>query len=378
MKIIHIIPNLKKGGAERIVIDIIRTLSKKKELVVKLILFEDKIEYDVGDINHLIEIVPSKVSLSVSKKNVLNVTQLQEVFDFFKPNIIHSHLFEAEIVSRSCFFPSAKWFSHSHDRMKSLENVGIFRVKSKRELTNYFEKQYLLKRYRKNGGNHFIAISKDIEQFLISVLPKDLSNVFLLQNAIDVQRFLKPSHNNESKSSSIFKLITIGRLDKNKNHQFLIDVVADLENRNIPILLSIIGEGVERENLESKIRLLKLESKIKLLGLIHDIETYLNESNVYVHSALTEGFGLTLIEAMASGLPVVSLDGGGNRMLIEQGKNGFLVEDNSIKTFSDKIIECISIPEKYSEYSNNATEFAHRFDINHYIDKLIDIYQKSL
>jgi glycosyltransferase involved in cell wall biosynthesis len=167
-------------------------------------------------------------------------------------------------------------------------------------------------------------------------------------------------------------------LDKNKNHQFLIDVVVELENRNIPILLTIIGEGAERKNLESKIILLKLESKIKLLGMIDNIETYLNESDVYVHSALTEGFGLTLIEAMASGLPVVTLDGGGNRMLIEQGKNGFLVEDNSIKTFSDRIIELVQNNALYHHISKNATEFAHQFDINHYIDKLIDIYQKSL
>jgi glycosyltransferase involved in cell wall biosynthesis len=378
MKIIHIIPNLKKGGAERIVIDIIRTLSKKNELLVKLILFEDKIEYDVEDIKHLIEVVPSKVALSISKKHDLRIGQLQKTLDLFHPDIIHSHLFEAEIVSRSCYFPSAKWFSHSHDRMKSLRNLGLLKIKSKRDLTNFFEKSYLLKRYRKNGGNHFIAISEDIEQFLMSVLPKDLSNVFFLQNAIDVKRFLKPSHFADSKTSSNCHLISIGRLDKNKNHQFLIDVVAELENRNIPILLTIIGEGVERKNLESKIIMLKLESKIKLLGMIDNIETYLNESNVYVHSALTEGFGLTLIEAMASGLPVVTLDGGGNRMLIEQGKNGFLVEDNAIKTFADKIIECVSSHEKYNVYSKNATEFAQQFDINHYIDKLIDIYQKSL
>lgn len=377
MKIIHVIPNLRKGGAERIVIDIIRTLSKNRDLEVKLILFEDKIEYDIEDIKHLIEIVPSKVSLSILKKHVLNVSQLQNTFDFFKPDIIHSHLFEAEIVSRSCYFPAAKWFSHSHDRMKSLDNLGLLKIKSKRDLTNFFEKRYLLKRYRKNGGNHFVAISEDIELFLKSVLPEDLSNVFFLQNAIDVQRFLKPSDFADSKTSSNCHLISIGRLDKNKNHQFLIDVVAELENRNIPILLTIIGEGVERENLEFKIKLLKLESKIKLIGMIHNIDTYLNESDVYVHSALTEGFGLTLIEAMASGLPVVTLDGGGNRMLIEEGKNGFLVEVNSIETFSDKIIECTSSPEKYSVYSKNAIEFAQRFDINMYIQKLIDIYQKS-
>jgi glycosyltransferase involved in cell wall biosynthesis len=378
MKIIHIIPNLKKGGAERIVIDIVRALHQKVAMEVKLILFENKIEYDIEDIKNLIEIVPSKVQLSMSKRNSINVSALQKVIEIFHPDIIHSHLFEGEIVSRSCFFPQAKWFTHCHDRMKSFEKFSFFNIRSKRELTNFFEKEFLYKRYQKNGGNHFISISEDIQEYFQIVLPKKLRNVHLLPNAIDVSRFKNEKSGTLNSEVKAISLVSVGRLDSNKNHQFLIDVVADLENRNIPILLSIIGEGVERENLKSKICLQKLESKIKLLGLIHNVETYLRESTVYVHAAITEGFGLTLLEAMASGLPVVTLDGGGNRMLIKQGENGFLVQDNSVKTFSDRIIECISSSEKYHAYSKNAIEFAQEFDINKYIQKLIDIYQKSL
>jgi glycosyltransferase involved in cell wall biosynthesis len=376
MKIIHIIPNLKKGGAERIVIDIVRALNQKREIQVKLLLFEDKIEYEVQDIQHLIQIVASDVKLSITKKHLIKVSELQKVLDLFKPDIVHSHLFEAEVVSRSCIYPKAKWFTHGHDRMKSFEIFSFLKIRSKREFTNFFEKRYLLKRYLKNGGNHFIAISEDIQEYFQNVLPQKIRNVYLLPNSTDVSRFANENPGNLN--SNRITLISVGRLDANKNHQFLVDVVAQLENRNIPILLSIIGEGVERKNLESKIKLLKLESKIKLLGMIDNIETYLNESDVYVHSALKEGFGLTLIEAMASGLPVVTLDGGGNRMLIEEGKNGFLVEVNSIETFSDKIIQCTSSPAKYSVYSKNAIEFAQKFDINMYIQKLIDIYQKSL
>jgi len=376
MKIIHIIPNLNKGGAERIVIDIVRALNKKREIQIKLLLFEDKIEYEVQDIQHLIQIVSSNVQLSITKKHLIEVSQLQKVLDLFQPDIVHSHLFEAEVISRSCIYPEAKWFTHGHDRMKSFEIFSFLKIRSKREFTNFFEKRYLLKRYLKNGGNHFIAISEDIQEYFHHVLPKKIRNVYLLPNSIDVSRF--SNENSGNLNSNRICLVSVGRLDANKNHQFLIDVVAELENRNIPILLSIIGEGVERKNLESKINLFKLESKIKLLGMIDNVETYLNESDVYVHSALTEGFGLTLIEAMASGLPVVTLDGGGNRMLIEEGKNGFLVEVNSIETFSDKIIECTSSPKKYSVYSKNAIDFAQKFDINMYIQKLIDIYQKSL
>ena len=141
MKILHIIPNLKKGGAERIVIDIVRILNQNASNQVKLILFEDKIEYDVEDIKKLIEIVPSKVELSITKKHQISIVELQKTIELFQPDSIHSHLFEAEIVSRSCTFPKAKWFTHSHDRMSSLNNLNLFSIKSKRDLTNYFEKK---------------------------------------------------------------------------------------------------------------------------------------------------------------------------------------------------------------------------------------------
>jgi hypothetical protein len=205
MKILHIIPNLKKGGAERIVIDIVRILNQNTSNQVKLILFEDKIEYDIKDIKKLIEIVPSKVQLSITKRNQLNITELQNTIELFQPDSIHSHLFEAEIVSRSCTFPNAKWFSHSHNRMISLSNLNPFSIKSKRDLTNYFEKRYLLKRYRKNGGNNFIAISEDISNFLRTVLPKDLQSIQLLQNAIDVKRFERPMDFNKVRDNVLTK-----------------------------------------------------------------------------------------------------------------------------------------------------------------------------
>ena len=258
MKILHIIPNLKKGGAERIVIDIVRILNQNASNQVKLILFEDKIEYDVEDIKNLIEIVPSKVQLSITKKHHLSISELQKTIELFQPDCIHSHLFEAEIVSRSCTFPKATWFTHSHDRMKSLNNLSLFTIKSKRDLTNYFEKKYLLKRYQMNGGTNFIAISEDILYFLKSVLPNHMQSIQLLQNAIDLKRFEKPMDFNKVRDNAVFNMVSIGRLDKNKNHQFLIDVVLDLKNRKIPVHLTILGEGDERISLQEKIVQLNL------------------------------------------------------------------------------------------------------------------------
>jgi glycosyltransferase involved in cell wall biosynthesis len=377
MKILHIIPNLKKGGAERIVIDIVRNLSQKNENTVKLVLFDDKIEYEVDDIKKLIEIVPSKVELSITKKHQISILELQNTIELFQPDSIHSHLFEAEIVSRSCTFPKAKWFTHSHDRMKSLNDLSLFTIKSKRDLTNYFEKRYLLKCYRKNGGNNFIAISEDILYFLKSVLPNHMQSIQLLQNAIDLKRFEKPMDFNKVRDNAVFNMVSIGRLDKNKNHQFLIDVVLDLKNRKIPVDLTIVGEGNQRSALQEKISRLDLSNQISLVGSQEKVEAFLWNADLYIHSAITEGFGLTLIEAMACGLPVVCTDGRGNRDLIHEGENGFMVGERDPKLLADKIELLLKNDNLRLEMGEKARKFAQGFGMEKYVESLLLLYKNT-
>ena len=377
MKILHIIPNLKRGGAERMVIDSVRALSAKPSNQLKIILFEPKIDYQVADLMPIIEVVPALVRLSVFKSNHCEVDELQKAIEEFEPNIIHSHLFEAEIISRSCYYPKAKWFSHGHDRMRSFNNLKWTSFGNKRKLTDYFERRYLFQRYKINGGNNFIAISDDIETFLKDVLPKEIRDIHLLPNAINTKRFENQGSMASKLHGSPFKLISIGRLDENKNHQFLIDCIQDLKASEFDVHLTIIGEGDQRVYLEQKIKKLNLASDVSLVGSIENVEEYLWQSDIYVHSAITEGFGLTLIEAMASGLPVVAINANGNRHLIMNGHNGFMVERNQRELFVKHLIDLVKDKAQYVAISCNAINFAKKFDINHYSEELLQLYKNA-
>ena len=98
MKILHIIPNFGKGGAERLVLDICNNLSKQKDCEVTLITFRDDNSYSFL-INELDwKVIPSSVQLSISGKSIIDVQQLQDYIDTFQPDVIHSHLFETEMV----------------------------------------------------------------------------------------------------------------------------------------------------------------------------------------------------------------------------------------------------------------------------------------
>ena len=142
VRIIQIIPNLKKGGAERLVLDICNELVKREGIILKIIVFSEQNDYKFLTQNLDLEYVSASISLSLIKKSYFNIDNLQLCIDKFKPDIINSHLYEAEIVSRSCNYLNTMWFSHSHDNMKQFRNLTLSTFFYKHFFTNYIENEF--------------------------------------------------------------------------------------------------------------------------------------------------------------------------------------------------------------------------------------------
>jgi glycosyltransferase involved in cell wall biosynthesis len=384
-RILHIIPSLRKGGAERLVLDILKQLIKQETYQAHLIILKNEMEYDITELKRVISVVPSSIHLSLTKKWNINVSELQNFLVEFKPDVIHTHLFEAELVSRFCYYPKANWFSHVHDNLVQLNNWSWSSM-SKTNITNWYEKKVLFQRYKKNGGTHFIAISKHTELYIQSVQSK--YPVTLLHNAIDVKRFQKPVDFQESSADSgsspvenqpsvpiaigtTLNLINVGSFTENKNQQLLVDVIVKLNHKGIKVNFYFLGQGEYLNKVKNKAFELGVQDQCQFLGSVENVEEFLWKSDVYLHAAKSEALGLTLIEAMASGLPVVTLDGGGNRDIILNGKNGFLMEKQDPNEFADRILEVF----QNKEMSDFNVKYAMKFDIESYCDKLLEIYQ---
>lgn len=373
MRVIHIIPHLGAGGAERLVVDIVRELTRNQLVNVNLILLHPKIQYDISDIKDIVRVIPAKIKLSVFGKNQVDVSALQAFIENFKPDIIHSHLFQADIVSRSCYYPAAKWITHCHGFLPELRSKNLLSFFRRAEIIQYFDLKYLLGRYRANGGNAYIAVSESIKEFLIQTIK---TKCYVLPNAIRISNFNKVAFKPEF--SQGLKLVSVGRFDANKNQIFLLDVLRILLDSHVDAHLFLIGDGATKQEIISKIELLGLEKKVSLLGFVPNIEDYYNQYHIYIHSARKEALGLTLIEAMAVGLPIVSLDGGGNKELIQNGKNGYLINKEDKDLFAKCIIELWNDKVRYKAVSAYAAEFARQYDIGIYALKLVKIYTEVL
>ena len=258
-----------------------------------------------------------------------------------------------------------------HDNMVQLQKIKV--PFSKKELTNSFERLLILKKYKKYN-NTFIAISFDAQKYALNNLPNCFKkNMFFIPNAIDFKHFENKSVKSV-KSQANINLVTIGSLVEKKNQAFLVPVVSILKGWGYNTKLQIVGEGPNRNKIIQEIHDFEMEKSIFLPGN-SDVEEFYWNADLYVHSATYEPFGLVLLEAMAAGLPVVCLDGKGNRDLIEQGKNGYMVLEQNPELFAQKVYEIWKEKALYKSMSEYAVEFAKQYDIVPYVDRLLEVYR---
>ena len=128
------------------------------------------------------------------------------------------------------------------------------------------------------------------------------------------------------------RLISIGRLIPKKNFSVTISAISKLKN-DIESY-TIVGEGVQRKELEKLIKSLKLENKVKLVGWKENIEKYLKAADIQLIPSLYEGFGLVAVEGMSSGLPVVASNIPGLKEVLGDS-NASVTLINKVKTIHE-------------------------------------------
>lgn len=372
MRVLHVIPNLLKGGAQRLVIDICNEFTKKEGLECKILVLSNYVN-EFQYCSSTLDITYCSVSfkLSIFKKNQIQIDFYESFVDEFKPDIIHSHLYFSELVCHENSRPNIKYFSHLHSNRSVFKKKTIFNFFSKKSIYEIFEKNRLLTKYKK-ANIKFISISSDTYKFFTKEMAKYRNDLISLPNAINLLRFKTIK---KTPSLRKIKLITIGSLVPKKNQIFLVEVVNYIKNKNYEVSLNIIGDGPEIKNIQNRILEMNLTSNIKLSGNQDLIEEQFKKADFYVHSAVYEPFGLVILEAMASRLAVVSLNGSGNSDIIDNGINGFILNENNYKKFGDIVIKLFSNTSNYKKIVRKGYKSALKYDITGYVNKLLKIYE---
>lgn len=154
--------------------------------------------------------------------------------------------------------------------------------------------------------------------------------------------------------------------------------VFSLVRKQIPCKLLLIGDGPERTNIERLCRELNTCDDVKLLGKIVNPEEHLLLADLFVLPSETESFGLAALEAMASGVPVISSNSGGLPEVNIHGKTGFLSPVGDVQGMAEHAINLLNNDEKMHQFKNNAIANAQRFDIAHILPRYEKIYKEVI
>ena len=152
-------------------------------------------------------------------------------------------------------------------------------------------------------------------------MPRDRSCV--IYNAIDTERFTPPASRPERRET-VFGCVA--RLSEEKRHCDLLLAVGILRNRGRDVSFRLIGDGACRPDLERQAHELGIEDRVEFLGTRDDVPALLRDLDVFVLPSRTEGLPLSVLEAMASGLPVVATRVGSLHEIVREGRTGLLVE----------------------------------------------------
>lgn len=165
------------------------------------------------------------------------------------------------------------------------------------------------------------------------------------------------------------RVIAVGRLSRQKGFDLLLDAWKIVEAKNMDWALDIFGEGVLKESLQQQIENLGLKNA-HLRGYAKDIEEEYVNSSIFALSSRYEGFVLVLMEAQAKALPCVSFNcKEGPAETIDDGVNGYLVEEGNVVAFAERLLNLMNNKELRDSFSEKARKDLNRFDTTAVIGK---------
>lgn len=206
-----------------------------------------------------------------------------------------------------------------------------------------------------NNSDIIVAQSSNTKENAIKYYNPN-KEIKIIPLAYEPYKFKKTSRKEHELKEDIIYLIGVGRLVKRKGFDFLIKALSKIDNNKVHLLL--IGDGPEKENLKNLSEELNIKERVHFLGSVSEERKfqYLSNSDIYILSSVHEGFGIVLQEAMQVGLPIIATNNGGQVDIVENGKNGYLIEFNdeqSLKNKIEKLLKDKNLRTKMSKNNKN-------------------------
>jgi len=230
-----------------------------------------------------------------------------------------------------------------------------------------------------NKSDAVTSVSESLKEDTLRLF--DIKNqIDVIPNFIDLSKY--KSHftdcQREIMARESEKIIThISNFRKVKQIPDVVNVFYEIQ-KQMPAKLMMVGEGPEKAVAEQLCRKLGISDKVVFFGNSNEIDKILCFSDLFLLPSLTESFGLAALEAMASGVPVISSNTGGIPEVNIEGVSGFLSDVNDVEDMAKNAIHILSDNERLKEFKANAKQEAKKFDIHNIVPQYEALYERTL
>lgn len=342
MKVLHLISGGDTGGAKTHIISLIKGIDKLID--AKVICFIKDVFYDDAKSSGInIEVYEQKGRADMSV-----IRRLVEEIEKEDYDIIHCHgaraNFNAMFLKRKIKKPLITTV-HSDYKLDFKDNIYkniVFTT---------------LNKFALNRFEYYIAISDTFKEMLVS-RGFDKDKIFTVYNGIDMEQELNYVSREEFLDRYKIKdqgqtiVGIIARLDQVKDHETFIKAASLLKEQD-DILFLIAGDGNDMKRLTSLVKDLGLKDKVYFLGFVKDQYSFFNSIDINTLTSLSESFPYAILEGAIMKKTIISTKVGGLGRLIEQDRNGYLIEVGDSEELADKILTLANDKDKLKEMGEN-------------------------
>lgn len=362
IKVLRVITRLPIGGIERRLVAILPRLNDD-EFEVSICCLKER-----GELADELEKSGVKVILIPSKSR-LHPRSIFALADFMKReeiDIVHSHMYRSNVPATI-----AASLAGVRVNIAQIHNVDTWETQRQRLMDSF------LCRWR----DLIIAVSQNVRHDILKNLSIPPEKCEVLYNGVEAKNFNKHFDKIEIKKSlgiaqDKIVISIVARLVDQKNHKGFLETAQLLSEEYDNLIFLIVGDGKLKDGLVKQTEDLGISDKVKFLGNRDDIAEILSITDISVLTSFKEGFSNTIVESLASGVPVVASDVGGNAEAVEDGKNGFIIEPNTPELTAEKLSYLIEDKKLRNAMSEAALISSKEFSIDLMIEKTKEIYRR--
>jgi glycosyltransferase involved in cell wall biosynthesis len=365
MRVLHIISGDLWAGAESMAYHLISGLRKHEEIEISTILFND------GKLAG--EIRAMGIPVIIVKENEVNsisiIRAIVKHLNIFLPNIIHSHGLKENLLAYM-----STMFCGNKVSLINTQHGMPEPVNRKLKLM----KRYLLSKYNtylmKYKYKHIIAVSADMRNNLIYTEKWPPKKISVIHNGTEADCSV---HIN--KQRDFFVIGSAGRFFPVKDYRLMVEIAMEMNKIRSKTRFELAGDGPQRDLILDLIRRYHLEEKFILRGYMENMAEFYGGIDLYINTSLHEGLPMSVLEAMAHGIPVIVPDTGGMSEIITNGVEGYKINGRDPKLFAEKCLEMMNNKPMYDRMAGKSRErIVKNFSYERMADEYYNIYWDSV